>query len=74
VLPLTARWPQAQARRAARRICEAQGLLDELAQLDLAHAATPSGFPWLACRRWSWRRWRIVRRVSAMHCATGSSR
>lgn len=51
VLPLlTARWPQAQANmaRSAAHLREAQGLLDELAQLDLAQAATPSGFPWLA--------------------------
>lgn len=50
VLPLlTARWPQAQASmaRSAAHLHEAQGLLDELAQLDLAQAATPSGFPWL---------------------------
>ena len=50
VLPLlTARWPQAQASmaRSAAHLREAQGLLDELAQLDLAQAATPSGFPWL---------------------------
>ena len=51
VLPLlTARWPQAQANmaRSAAHLREAQGLLDELAQLDLAQAVTPSGFPWLA--------------------------
>ncbi|CAI8939278.1 tRNA lysidine(34) synthetase TilS [Pseudomonas sp. IT-P260] len=51
VLPLlTARWPQAQASmaRSAAHLREAQGLLDELAQLDLAQAATPSGFSWLA--------------------------
>ena len=51
VLPLlTARWPQAQASmvRSAAHLREAQGLLDELAQLDLADAATPSELPWLA--------------------------
>jgi len=50
VLPLlTARWPQAQASmaRSAAHLREAQGLLDELAQLDLAQAATPSEFSWL---------------------------
>ncbi|WP_338800931.1 tRNA lysidine(34) synthetase TilS [Pseudomonas sp. RSB 5.4] len=50
VLPLlTARWPQAQASmaRSAAHLREAQGLLDELAQLDLAQAATPSEFAWL---------------------------
>jgi len=51
VLPLlTARWPQAQAcmARSAAHLREAQGLLDELAQLDLAQAATPSEFEWLS--------------------------
>ncbi len=50
VLPLLiARWPQAQASmaRSAAHLREAQGLLDELAQLDLAQAATPSEFSWL---------------------------
>ncbi len=50
VLPLlTARWPQAQASmvRSAAHLREAQSLLDELAQLDLAQASTPSEFPWL---------------------------
>jgi len=50
VLPLlTARWPQAQASmaRSAAHLREAQGLLDELAQLDLAQAATPSELSWL---------------------------
>ncbi|MES2817850.1 MAG: tRNA lysidine(34) synthetase TilS [Pseudomonadota bacterium] len=52
VLPtLTARWPQAQASlaRSAAQLGEAQGLLDELAMLDLAAARTSSvEFPWLA--------------------------
>jgi len=46
---LTARWPQALANmtRSAEHLGEAQGLLDELAALDLAAARTPSAFPWL---------------------------
>jgi tRNA(Ile)-lysidine synthase len=50
VMPLlTSRWPQAQASmaRSAAHLREAQGLLDELAQIDLAQAATPSEFEWL---------------------------
>ncbi|MBV6822479.1 tRNA lysidine(34) synthetase TilS [Pseudomonas sp. PD9R] len=50
VLPLlTARWPQAMATmaRSATHLSEAQGLLDELAQLDLADAGTASDFDWL---------------------------
>lgn len=50
VLPrLTERWPQAQASmaRSAAHLREAQGLLDELAQIDLAQAAAPSQFEWL---------------------------
>ena len=46
---LTARWPQAMATmaRSAAHLSEAQGLLDELAQIDLAHAGTVSDFDWL---------------------------
>lgn len=46
---LTARWPQAVATiaRSAAHLSEAQGLLDELAQMDLAEAATASEFEWL---------------------------
>ena len=46
---LTARWPQAVANlgRTAEHLSEAQGLLDELAQLDLRAAGQPSPFPWL---------------------------
>ncbi|MFJ2467627.1 tRNA lysidine(34) synthetase TilS [Pseudomonas sp. NPDC087615] len=50
VMPLlSSRWPQAQASmaRSAAHLREAQGLLDELAQIDLAQAATPHGFQWL---------------------------
>ena len=51
VLPLlTSRWPQAMASmaRSAAHLSEAQGLLDELAQGDLAALDTPSRFAWLA--------------------------
>ncbi|MBA1274257.1 tRNA lysidine(34) synthetase TilS [Stutzerimonas azotifigens] len=43
------RWPAAvpAIARAAGHLAEAQGLLDELAELDLASAATPSPFAWL---------------------------
>ena len=46
---LTARWPQAVATmaRSAAHLSEAQGLLDELAQIDQAHASTASDFDWL---------------------------
>ncbi|SEM34836.1 tRNA(Ile)-lysidine synthase [Pseudomonas sp. ok272] len=46
---LTQRWPQAAATiaRSAAHLSEAQGLLEELAQVDLAHAATPHAFDWL---------------------------
>jgi tRNA(Ile)-lysidine synthase len=46
---LTARWPQAVATmaRSAAHLSEAQGLLDELAKIDLAHASTASDFDWL---------------------------
>lgn len=51
VLPLlTARWPQALASlaRSADQAAEAQGLLEELAELDLAAArATAAPFAWL---------------------------
>ncbi|EJM07802.1 MULTISPECIES: tRNA lysidine(34) synthetase TilS [unclassified Pseudomonas] len=50
VMPLlTGRWPQAQASmaRSAAHLREAQGLLDELAQIDLAPAATAHDFAWL---------------------------
>ncbi|WP_025110875.1 tRNA lysidine(34) synthetase TilS [Pseudomonas sp. H1h] len=50
VMPaLTERWPQAQASmaRSAAHLREAQGLLYELAQIDLAQAALPSEFQWL---------------------------
>ncbi|MBP5945124.1 MULTISPECIES: tRNA lysidine(34) synthetase TilS [unclassified Pseudomonas] len=46
---LTGRWPQAQASmaRSAAHLREAQGLLDELAQIDLAHAKASTNFDWL---------------------------
>ncbi|AZZ74654.1 tRNA lysidine(34) synthetase TilS [Pseudomonas sp. RU47] len=50
VMPLlTGRWPQAQVSmaRSAAHLREAQGLLDELAQIDLAQAATAHDFQWL---------------------------
>ena len=50
VLPaLTERWPQAVPglARTAEHLSEAQGLLDELAVLDLRAADQPSAFPWL---------------------------
>lgn len=49
-LPLLARyWPQASANlaRTAEHLREAQQLLDELAQADLATVAAPSEFAWL---------------------------
>ncbi|MHC8315893.1 tRNA lysidine(34) synthetase TilS [Pseudomonas sp. LB3P31] len=49
VIPaMTERWPQALATmaRSAAHLGEAQGLLDELAQIDLA-SARASGFEWL---------------------------
>jgi tRNA(Ile)-lysidine synthase len=51
VLPLLAqRWPQALASmaRSAAHLREAQALLDELAQADLAGLDAPSRFNWLA--------------------------
>ncbi|WP_242194281.1 MULTISPECIES: tRNA lysidine(34) synthetase TilS [unclassified Pseudomonas] len=50
VLPvLTQRWPQAVSSlaRTADHLGEAQGLLDELARMDLQAADQPSPFPWL---------------------------
>lgn len=46
---LTSRWPQAMATmaRSAAHLSEAQGLLDELAQIDLSQACTVSEFDWL---------------------------
>ncbi|WP_212625619.1 tRNA lysidine(34) synthetase TilS [Pseudomonas sp. PP3] len=46
---LTARWPQAMATmaRSAAHLSEAQALLDDLAQIDLSQASTPSDFDWL---------------------------
>ncbi|WP_438300828.1 tRNA lysidine(34) synthetase TilS [Pseudomonas sp. NMS19W] len=49
VMPLlTGRWPQAHASmaRSAAHLREAQGLLDELAQIDLAQASLPGEFGW----------------------------
>ncbi|WP_130906371.1 tRNA lysidine(34) synthetase TilS [Pseudomonas sp. Sample_22] len=46
---LSERWPQAMATmaRSAGHLSEAQGLLDDLAQIDLSQASTPSDFDWL---------------------------
>ena len=46
---LTERWPQAVATmaRSAAHLSEAQALLDELAQIDLAEATTVNDFDWL---------------------------
>jgi len=46
---LTERWPQAMATmaRSASHLTEAQALLDELAQIDLAEATTINDFAWL---------------------------
>lgn len=46
---LTERWPQATANmaRSAAHLREAQGLLDELALIDLSAAQTVSDLPWL---------------------------
>ena len=48
--PISQRWPQATANmaRTAAHMAEAQELLDELAQADLATAQAPSPFGWLA--------------------------
>lgn len=51
VMPaLTARWPQAalSMSRSAAHLSEAQGLLDELAIIDLGAAQTLSDYPWLS--------------------------
>jgi tRNA(Ile)-lysidine synthase len=47
---LIERWPQAVSglARTAEHLSEAQGLLDELARMDLQAADQPSSFPWLA--------------------------
>ncbi|WP_338585044.1 tRNA lysidine(34) synthetase TilS [Pseudomonas sp. MAG733B] len=49
---LSERWPQAMATmaRSAGHLSEAQGLLDDLAQIDLNQASTPSDFDWLGLR------------------------
>jgi tRNA(Ile)-lysidine synthase len=49
---MTERWPQALASmaRSAAHLGEAQGLLDDLAQIDLTHARTASEFDWLGVR------------------------
>lgn len=46
---LTSRWPQAMATmaRSAAHLSEAQGLLDDLAEIDLSQARTVSEFDWL---------------------------
>ncbi|VVP73278.1 tRNA(Ile)-lysidine synthase [Pseudomonas fluorescens] len=46
---MSARWPQAMATmaRSAGHLSEAQGLLDDLAQIDLSLARTVSEFDWL---------------------------
>ncbi|MGJ7514328.1 tRNA lysidine(34) synthetase TilS [Pseudomonas baetica] len=46
---LTSRWPQAMASmaRSAAHLSEAQGLLDDLARIDLSQARTASDFDWL---------------------------
>lgn len=46
---LTELWPQASMTlaRSAGHMSEAQGLLDDLARIDLARAATPGVFDWL---------------------------
>ena len=46
---LTERWLQASRvlARSAAHMSEAQGLLDDLARIDLASAATPGAFDWL---------------------------
>ena len=52
VLPvLTRRWPQAVRSlvRSAAHLAEAQSLLDEVAQQDLALASSPDPFAWLGC-------------------------
>ncbi|MGN8276893.1 tRNA lysidine(34) synthetase TilS [Pseudomonas sp. SMN5] len=53
VFPVLAeQWPQGSQTlaRSAGHMAEAQGLLEELAQLDLAQASTPCAFDWLGLR------------------------
>lgn len=49
---LTQQWPQASSTlaRGAAHLSEAQGLLDDLARIDLGHATTPGAFDWLGLR------------------------
>ena len=49
---LTEQWPQASATlaRSAAHLGEAQGLLDDLARIDLARATSPDAFDWLGLR------------------------
>ncbi|XXD78918.1 tRNA lysidine(34) synthetase TilS [Pseudomonas sp. Z5-35] len=49
---LTEQWPQASMTlaRSAAHLSEAQGLLEELAQIDLERARTPGAFDWLGLR------------------------
>ncbi len=49
---LTEQWPQASATlaRSAAHLSEAQGLLDDLARIDLDRAITPCAFDWLGLR------------------------
>ena len=49
---LTEQWPQASSTlaRSAAHLSEAQGLLDDLARIDLAHATTQGAFDWLGLR------------------------
>ncbi|MFW0888085.1 UNVERIFIED_CONTAM: tRNA lysidine(34) synthetase TilS [Pseudomonas sp. JL1] len=49
---LTEQWPQASTTlaRSAAHLSEAQGLLDDLARIDLHRAITPSAFDWLGLR------------------------
>ena len=49
---LTEQWPQASTTfaRSAAHLSEAQGLLDDLARIDLDRAITPCAFDWLGLR------------------------
>ncbi|MBV4553941.1 tRNA lysidine(34) synthetase TilS [Pseudomonas sp. SWRI102] len=49
---LTEQWPQASMTlaRSAAHLSEAQGLLDDLAQIDLGRVLTPGAFDWLGLR------------------------
>ncbi|WP_038436466.1 tRNA lysidine(34) synthetase TilS [Pseudomonas brassicacearum] len=49
---LTEQWPQASMTlaRSAAHMSEAQGLLDDLARIDLAGATNPGAFDWLGLR------------------------